>query len=83
MNYTTRRRKAVKTYIIDRFEEELAVLECEDETFINLPRAVLPKHAKEGNVIREYRKGRYRVNREETEIRRKRIEELMGKLFHD
>lgn len=38
-------------YIIDRFEENFAVIECEDKSTFNIPRAILPRNAKEGDVI--------------------------------
>jgi len=37
-------------YIIDRFEGDWAVIECERQTF-NLPRKLLPPEALEGDVL--------------------------------
>lgn len=39
------------TYTVDRFEGEFAVLETEDRTTIQVPRANLPPSAKEGSVL--------------------------------
>jgi hypothetical protein len=62
--------------IIDRFEGAMAVIEYEGRTF-NLPRNLLPSEAKEGDVIRIL----ITVDNEETEKRRKRIQELMDDVF--
>lgn len=68
-------------YVLERFEDGTAVLECGDGRFIELPRSVLPKRAKPGDVLREYRKGRYRVDREETDKRKAAADALMKRMF--
>ena len=40
-------------YIIDRFEEDLAVLEGENKEMLNVPRGFLPDDAKEGDCLRK------------------------------
>lgn len=62
--------------IIDRFEGALAVIEYEGKTF-NLPRNLLPSEAKEGDIIKIL----ITVDNEESEKRRKRIQELMDDVF--
>ena len=37
--------------IIDRFEGDYAVVELENKNFINLPRALVPIDAREGNRL--------------------------------
>ncbi len=37
-------------YIIDRFEDKWAVIDYNRETF-NIPRDLIPKNAKEGDII--------------------------------
>lgn len=37
--------------IIDRFESQFAVCEKEDMTLINIERGIIPKGAKEGDVL--------------------------------
>jgi preprotein translocase subunit YajC len=64
-------------YTIDRFEDNFAVVELEDETFVNIPRSAIPREAKEGDVIAVM------VDKEETEKREKRIKELEDSLFVD
>ena len=67
-----------QTCIVDRFEGDWAVLEWNGTTF-NLPRAVLPKEVKEGDVLRFS----IEVDRNETESRRRRIKTLEGGLFKE
>jgi hypothetical protein len=67
-----------KLCIIDRFEGNFAVIEYEDITF-NFPKELLPKEAKEGDVL----KFNITIDREETEKRRKAIEDLAKDLFVD
>ena len=54
----------------------LGVIEYE-EKFFNFPKELLPKEAKEGDVL----KFDITIDREETEKRRKAIEELTKDLF--
>jgi hypothetical protein len=62
--------------VIDRFEENLAIVEAPDGAFYTLDRALLPG-AKEGDVVS------ITINKDETEARRKRIRGLMDSLFED
>ncbi|WBY64606.1 MAG: DUF3006 domain-containing protein [Thermocaproicibacter melissae] len=64
-------------YTIDRFEGNFAVVELENETFVNIPRSAIPSEAKEGDVITVM------VDKGETEKREKRIKELEDSLFVD
>ncbi|MDI3519812.1 MAG: hypothetical protein PWQ34_1959 [Caldanaerobacter sp.] len=71
-------RKIPKLCIIDRFEGDWAVIEYEDKIF-NFPKELLPKEAKEGDVL----KFDVTVDIEETEKRKKAIEDLVKDLFVD
>ncbi|MDK2788819.1 MAG: hypothetical protein PWP07_2064 [Epulopiscium sp.] len=64
--------------IIDRFEENWAVIEYGDKTF-NFPKELLPKEAKEGDVL----KFDITISKKETEKRRKIIKDLADELFID
>ncbi len=64
--------------IIDRFESDIAVIEYDNITF-DLPRVLLPKGAKEGDVIRIS----ITVDKEETALRRRKVERLMDELFEE
>ena len=63
--------------IIDRFEEQYAVVELDNGDFVSVPRAVLPNLADEGDVIT------IEIDEEATNHRRKRIEGLMNTLFEE
>lgn len=61
--------------IIDRFEGEFAVVELPDKKMINMPKALLPKGAKEGDVLS------IRIDKDETKRRKRETEVLMNDLF--
>ena len=60
---------------IDRFEGDYAVVELEDRQMVDLPKALVPSDANEGDILE------ITVNREETEKRRRRIEKLTEDLW--
>ena len=62
--------------IIDRFEGEYAIVEIEVGNFVNIPKILLP-NAKEGDVVK------IEIDKNETELKRKKIENLMEKVFKD
>lgn len=64
------------TFIIDRFEGEFAVVEAQGKVY-NIPKALLPEGAKEGDVIAT------RVETQETEIRKAQAENLLNSLFDE
>lgn len=67
-------------YIVDRFEEEVAVCENENKQMIDIVRSLLPTNCKVGDVIEEVN-GVWQVNQEETIEREQRIQELMDDLW--
>ncbi|AKA71281.1 DUF3006 domain-containing protein [Clostridium scatologenes] len=67
------------TGIIDRFEEEFAVVELENMKMINIEKSKIPKEAEEGDVINI--EDIITVNYAETEKRRNNIENLMEDLW--
>lgn len=69
----------MERYIIDRFEEEYAVLERKDGTTLDVLRELIGE-CNEGDVVTE-EKGIYRVNKAETEQRKQLLAEKMAKLF--
>ena len=60
--------------VIDCFEGEMAVIEYEGRTF-NLPRSLLPSEAGEGDIMKIL----ITVDKDETDKRRKRIQEFNGR----
>lgn len=69
-----------KIWIIDRLEENYAVLEDEDGGHINALRDLIPYNAHEGDVIEPCEHG-FTVREDLTEQRRERIRENSKKLF--
>ena len=67
----------MRKLIIDRFEGDFAVCETEELEFIDIPKAVLPGGAKEGDMLT------ISLDKEETESRKEKIEGLMNSLFKD
>ena len=67
--------------IIDRFEENFAVVELEDNTVQNIPKELLPREAEEGTVIIIDGEMIY-IDKDETLERKKRIDELFDELFN-
>lgn len=66
-------------FIIDRLEENWAVIETEERKTFNLPRKILPAEAKEGDVI----KITVEVDNEQTQIRRKKTKSLLEDFFEE
>ncbi|ASS90575.1 MAG: DUF3006 domain-containing protein [Bacillaceae bacterium] len=69
-------------FIIDRFENDIAVCEDENGKIIEILKSQLPKNAETGDVIIQ-KNNRYYVDKQETSKRRQEIEELMDELFED
>ncbi|CDI48156.1 DUF3006 domain-containing protein [Clostridium tetani] len=67
--------------VIDRFEEEYAVVELEDGSMLNLPKLEVPKEAKEGDVL--LIKLDVSIDYNKTEKLKKEIEELTKDLWED
>ncbi|MGG3282726.1 DUF3006 domain-containing protein [Paenibacillus solani] len=68
--------------IIDRFENDIAVVEVEDGHTLDYPKHLLPIDAEVGDVIR-IDGNHFTVDKEETKKRRNEIDELMDELFED
>ncbi|NLL31049.1 MAG: DUF3006 domain-containing protein [Clostridiales bacterium] len=66
--------------IIDRFEGEFAVCEKEDRKIIDIEISKLPSNAKEGDVL-NISNDTITIEVEETEKRRRKIEELTKDLW--
>ncbi|HAG10273.1 MAG TPA: DUF3006 domain-containing protein [Desulfotomaculum sp.] len=64
--------------LIDRFEGSWAVIEYGKKTF-NLPRALLPENAKEGDLITMA----VTIDQKGTMTRRKAADKLAGSLFEE
>lgn len=62
-------------FVIDRFEGDIAVLV--NDITINIPRIILPKEAKEGDVVVI----EIRIDREETERLKREIKNKIDRLM--
>lgn len=69
----------MELWILDRFEEDSAVLEG-DETIISVPKETLPEGARPGDCFRPADGGGYVVDADATAARRERIAALKHKL---
>lgn len=67
-------------YIIDRFEEEMAVLEGDGGVMRDIPIRVLPAEAKQGDVLTE-ENGIFQIDRNATQKRAGFIQKQMRDLF--
>lgn len=63
--------------IIDRFEGEFAIIELAKGKFLQIPRAILPPEAKEGDVIT------VQIDGKQTAQRRREVERLLQELRED
>lgn len=73
----------MKYYVIDRFEENLAVCESNDGKFIHLPKSILPPDISEGSVIKETDEGAFVQDIELEEELRQQMLELQKQVFGD
>lgn len=69
------------TYIVDRIEEGIAVLEDDDLGRREVPLKLLPPDIEEGSVLRLMEDGSFALDKEETNRRRKRLFNLQQNLF--
>lgn len=67
--------------IVDRIENDLAVCEMEDGSFLNIPLSAISGAAKEGDVLIADGE-HYRVDEGATELRRQRMRARMHRLFN-
>lgn len=70
----------MRKFVLDRIEENKAVLECENGESVTLEIKALPTNIKEGDVL-VFEEGSYFLNEKETEERRQKIKNLMDLLF--
>ena len=71
------------TYIIDRIEDGIAVIECSDGdeiTMIELPKSALPKGARDGHVLKKHGE-EYVIDHEATNERRAQLRERLNRLL--
>lgn len=64
-------------FIIDRFEDEIAVVELDNKEMVDMPRKVLPKEAVEGDIIS------ISIEQIETDLRKKNIQDKFNSMFSE
>ena len=64
-------------YIVDRFENEYAIVELDNGEFIDIPKKALPLDASEGSIIE------VTTLRDETNVRRTEMKKKMNSLFRN
>ena len=69
------------TYIVDRIEEGIAVLEDNNLNRREVPEKLLPPGTEDGSVLRLMEDGSFALDKEETNRRRKRLFNLQQNLF--
>ncbi len=69
-----------KLYTIDRFEDNIAVLENEDGSHINAPSSLISGNAQEGDILERVGDG-YIIREDLTRERRERIIGKQKRLF--
>lgn len=67
-------------YIIDRFEEGIAICENELKKMLPIPKEHLPQGAKEGDILTEDN-GTYSIDPEATKERRREMRKKLMDLF--
>ena len=70
----------MKKFTVDRIEGDIAVLECENGSFVNMELSSLPKNSSEGDIIRFAANSSF-LSDGETSRRRQKMKKLMDKLF--
>ncbi len=61
---------------IDRFENDIAVVETENGDILNIPKLLFPSDAKEGSIVH------ITVDESETEVRRAEMKKKMNDIFN-
>ena len=64
-------------YIVDRFENEYAIVELDNGEFIDIPKKVLPPDASEGSIVE------VTTLSDETNVRRTEMKKKMSSLFRN
>ena len=70
----------MKHFSVDRFEDDYAVLVDENGDTTDVRKSVLPEKTREGSILK-YEDGKYELDPQEEDSRRKRIASLQNKLF--
>jgi hypothetical protein len=79
---TRMERGKIMKFIIDRFEGNYAICECEDMKMINISKDLIPSKSREGDVLC-FDGHVYLIDNETTKRRKEHIEKLMKDIWAD
>lgn len=68
-------------FVVDRVENNIAVLECPDGKFLNVEINSLPFKVKEGNVLLKKPDGTFTLSNDEEKKRKSKAYSLQEKIF--
>lgn len=68
-------------FVVDRVENNIAVLECPDGKFLNVEVDSLPFKVREGNVLLKKSDGTFMLSNDEEKKRKAQAYSLQGKIF--
>lgn len=68
-------------FVVDRVENNIAVLECPDGKFLNVEVDLLPFKVREGNVLLKKSDGTFTLSNDEEKKRKSQAYSLQEKIF--
>ena len=68
-------------WIVDRIENNIAVLEAKDKTHLDVPLSLFSKGVKEGDVVVLCDDGTYKTDEMKTKARKAKLFEMQEKIF--
>ena len=73
----------METFIVDRLENDLVILESENKTFLQVPLTVFVSPVSEGSVVLVDADGNYYVDDAKTAARKAKLFQLQKNIFSD
>ncbi|MGN0519503.1 MAG: DUF3006 domain-containing protein [Candidatus Fimenecus sp.] len=73
----------MKTFIVDRIENDLVILESEKKTFLQVPLEDFISPVQEGSVVFVGADGKYRADEAKTAARKAKLFQLQKNIFSD
>lgn len=73
----------METFIVDRLENDLVILERDNKTFLQVPLTVFVSPISEGSVVLVDADGNYYVDEAKTAARKAKLFQLQKNIFSD
>ena len=73
----------METFIVDRLENDLVILERDNKTFLQVPLTVFVSLVSEGSVVLVDADGNYYVDEAKTAARKAKLFQLQKNIFSD